>query len=209
VLERNGAILAWCHAREAAPSWLPEDHRPGGSERWSEWVVNSYTVRTHVQELGENILDLPHFWNVHELDAASERRFEARFEAHQMIVEQTLKATAGDLPGFDVLARTTNSGPGLSHTVVRFGEIETITWITQTPLEENLLELQLHFCMSRLPDAKAMAAIEARNREFVNRQFTQDIPIWEHKIYREKPPLSAVDGPVPQYRKWFSQFYTD
>ncbi len=49
---------------------------------------------------------------------------------------------------------------------------------------------------------------EKLNCEFINRQFTQDIPIWEHKVYREQPPLTASDGPVAQYRRWFRQFYS-
>ena len=35
------------------------------------------------------------------------------------------------------------------------------------------------------------------------------MPIWEHKIYRERPILTKVDGPVAQYRRWFRQFYSD
>jgi hypothetical protein len=54
----------------------------------------------------------------------------------------------------------------------------------------------------------ATAAIAELNDKVTNEQFTQDVPIWEHKIYREKPPLTAVDGPVAQYRRWFRQFYS-
>jgi hypothetical protein len=41
----------------------------------------------------------------------------------------------------------------------------------------------------------------------VNRQVRQDIPIWEHKIYRAKPQLCNGDGPINQFRKWAAQFY--
>ena len=40
-------------------------------------------------------------------------------------------------------------------------------------------------------------------------QVEQDIPIWNHKIYREQPILCDGDGPITQYRKWFSQFYAN
>jgi 3-ketosteroid 9alpha-monooxygenase subunit A len=207
VCERNESIHVWVHAHQQAPDWEPGELRPGGAECWTDWTTRRYEVRTHVQELGENILDLPHFWNVHEMDVGGDRHFEARFEAHQMIVEQSLAVTSG-APGVEVRARTVNSGPGLSVTHVAFGPVETLTFISQTPVDECLLELRLHFCMRRLDDAAAMAAIEKQNCEFINRQFSQDIPIWEHKVYREKPPLTAIDGPVPQYRRWFRQFYS-
>ena len=41
----------------------------------------------------------------------------------------------------------------------------------------------------------------------VNRQFTDDIPIWENKIYVDKPNLCDGDGPIARFRKWAQQFY--
>ena len=35
----------------------------------------------------------------------------------------------------------------------------------------------------------------------------QDLEILSDKVFREKPILSAADGPIAKYRKWFSQFY--
>jgi hypothetical protein len=35
------------------------------------------------------------------------------------------------------------------------------------------------------------------------------VPIWENQVYRDRPPLTSVDGPVSQYRRWFRQFYSD
>jgi len=131
-----------------------------------------------------------------------------RFDGPRMIVEQTLKVTAPPGAGVEVLARTVNSGPGISATVVSFGAVETLTFITHTPVEEERVELQLSFCMRRLADASAAAAVEKLNRDFINTQFRQDIPIWENKIYRERPLLTALDGPIPEYRRWYRQFYS-
>ena len=36
----------------------------------------------------------------------------------------------------------------------------------------------------------------------------QDIPIWEHKKFREHPVLVKGDGEIAEYRRWVSQFYT-
>ena len=35
----------------------------------------------------------------------------------------------------------------------------------------------------------------------------QGVPIWENKLYRERPGLCDGDGPIMQYRRWASQFY--
>lgn len=208
IRERMGMMFAWFHAKGEGPNWEVADERPGGSEAWSDWTIYPHQVRTHVQDMGENIIDLPHFTNVHDMDELDDKRFGARFEGPRMIVEQTLKMSAGPSAGVEVLARTVNSGPGISVTTYGLGAIETLTLVTQTPVEEELVSLELAFCMKRLDDAALMAAVEKLNRDVVNQQFTQDIPIWEHRIYRERPMLTAVDGPVLEYRRWYKQFYS-
>jgi 3-ketosteroid 9alpha-monooxygenase subunit A len=208
VEERSGMVFAWIHARGAEPGFEVPEHREGGDARWTPWTRSLYEVRSHVQDMGENILDRAHFWSVHDMDAPAGGHFEARFEGPRMIVEQALAVAGSGPPGLEVRALTTNTGPGISATTVRFGDVETLSFLTHTPVDEERVELFFGFCMRHMPDAAAAAAIEKTNREFVNRQLTQDIPIWESKIYRERPLLTAVDGPVPAYRRWYRQFYS-
>ena len=85
-----------------------------------------------------------------------------------------------------------------------------LTYITQTPVDEELTEVSLLFSMKRLPDADAATeSISELNDQITNLQFTQDVPIWENKIYRERPMVTKADGPVAQYRRWFRQFYSE
>jgi 3-Ketosteroid 9alpha-hydroxylase C-terminal domain len=83
-----------------------------------------------------------------------------------------------------------------------------LTYITQTPVDDEITEITLHFSMVALEDEAATESIAKLNDEVTNAQFTQDVPIWENKIYRERPPLTAVDGPITHYRRWFRQFYS-
>ena len=64
-----------------------------------------------------------------------------------------------------------------------------------------------HLDVYKRQDA-ATESISAMNDEITNLQFTQDVPIWENKVYRERPMTTKIDGPVPQYRRWFRQFYS-
>lgn len=41
----------------------------------------------------------------------------------------------------------------------------------------------------------------------VGRDFHADIPIWEHKVYRERAVLARGDGPINAVRRWARQFY--
>ena len=43
----------------------------------------------------------------------------------------------------------------------------------------------------------------------VERQFDQDIPIWESKAYVAVPALAPNEKPVTEFRKWAAQFYVE
>ncbi len=38
-------------------------------------------------------------------------------------------------------------------------------------------------------------------------QWKADVEIWENKVYRQKPVLVSLDGPVHRMRRWYKQFY--
>jgi len=125
-----------------------------------------------------------------------------------MIVEQSLKMTAVNLTGYEVQTTTTTCGPGIVAVEVSQDTIEMLTYITQTPIDEELTEVSLIFSMKALADEKATESISELNDRITNEQFEQDVPILENKIYRERPIITKVDGPVAQYRRWFRQFYS-
>ena len=41
----------------------------------------------------------------------------------------------------------------------------------------------------------------------ISRQFDEDLPIWENKIFLERPVLCDGDGPIGAMRRWGRQFY--
>jgi 3-ketosteroid 9alpha-monooxygenase subunit A len=207
VCERNGRIFVWHHAEGLPPDYEVTGYRPDESE-WTPWRSNSYRVRVHVQDLTENIIDRSHFSAVHDMEAPDSDHFDVRFEGTSMIVEQSLKVTAVDVAGYEIQTTSTSCGPGIVAVEVSQDPIEMLTYITQTPIDEELTEINLCFSMKALPDEKATESISELNDRITNEQFTQDVPIWENKIYRDRPMLTKNDGPVAQYRRWFRQFYS-
>ena len=208
VCERNGRIFVWHHAGGAPPNYEVISYRPNEAN-WTPWRCNTYRVRVHVQDLTENIIDRSHFSAVHDMARPERDHFEVRFEGPSMIVEQSLKVTAVDVSGYEVQTTTTTCGPGIVAVEVSQDAIEMLTYITQTPIDEEFTEVNLIFSMKALPDEKATESISEMNDRITNEQFTQDVPIWENKIYRERPMITRIDGPVTQYRRWFRQFYSD
>ena len=206
VRECNGFVHAWVHEAGAAPSYDVLHYREDESA-WTPWRVNAYRVRVHVQDMTENILDRSHFWSVHDMQPPESGRFEVSFDGPRMVVDQDIEVTAVSERGVAIRSRSTNCGPGLVAVEVKQGSLDLLTYITQTPIDEELTDVRLHFSMRRLVDDAATRAISEANDRITNDQFRQDIAIWEHKTWLAKPRLSAVDGPVTRYREWFAQFY--
>lgn len=207
VCERNGRVFVWHHVEGAPPNFDVIVYRRD-EDRWTPWRATSYQVRVHVQDLTENIIDRSHFATVHDMAPPEVEQFDVRFAGASMIVEQRLRVTAVAEAGFEVATTTTTCGPGIVAVEVSQDPIEMLTYITQTPIDDELTEITLCFSMKRLEDEAATASISELNDRITNLQFTQDVPIWEHKAYRERPMLTAVDGPVAKYRRWFRQFYS-
>ena len=41
------------------------------------------------------------------------------------------------------------------------------------------------------------------------KQIEQDIPIWENKIYRDRPQLARGEGAITEFRAWARQSYKE
>ncbi|MGD0880341.1 MAG: Rieske 2Fe-2S domain-containing protein [Acidimicrobiales bacterium] len=206
VCERNGRIFMWHHAEDHPPTFDVIAYR-GDEDEWTPWRCTTYQVRVHVQDLTENIIDRAHFATVHDMKPPAEHRFEVTFPGTSMIVDQRLNVTAVSEVGFEVNTTTTTCGPGIVAVEVCQDPIEMLTYITQTPIDDEMTEVTLCFSMKRLEDDAATESISELNDRITNEQFTQDVPIWENKIYRDRPIVTRTDGPVAQYRRWFRQFY--
>jgi len=208
VCERNGRIFVWHHADDAPPSFDVIGYRQDESA-WTPWRSSSYRVRVHVQDLTENIIDRSHFSTVHDMKPPELEHFEVRFSGASMVVDQRLSVTAVSEVGFEVSTTTTTCGPGIVAVEVSQDPIEMLTYITQTPIDDELTEVVLCFSMKRLEDEATTESISELNDQVTNLQFSQDVPIWENKVYRERPIITKIDGPVTQYRRWFRQFYSN
>ena len=207
-LERNGFVHVWVHARGEPPSYEVKDFWPDPTD-WTPWHANVYRVRAHPQDMTENILDRAHFRHVHDMQPPEHEHFEVEFEGPYLVVEQRLRITAASQDGIEILSRTTNCGPGVSVAEVHQGPLHMITYITETPIDDEYTDVRLHFSMKKLADAEATKRVADLNDRITNEQFLQDVPIWENRAYLEKPRLTDADGPIAQYRRWYRQFYSD
>lgn len=204
VEERHGVVMAWHHPAGAPPSFalpqVPETVDP-------EWVgpfSQGHRIRTCLQEMAENSADSAHFMTVHKHPGEAQYD-EFRLEAHTLVMRSTQEfpSSQGPVPG-----TLSTDSCGFGFAVVRYRTLAEMCMVTTNcPIEADVSEQHNHiWYRNPARDPKVDRIGQAFVKE-VNRQLTDDIPIWENKVYLEHPQLCDGDGPIARFRRWATQFY--
>ena len=202
-LERNRLVFAWHDAAGRAPAYeidhIPEIESGGYREvRRHEW-----RVRSHPQEMMENAVDVTHFeamhrWKAHSIDWVPDGpRYQMRISVDNSGAgyQSATAANADDVVSYNV-------GPGFSYT--RFtGRLRAISLNVMTPTEAGVVYNPQSFWVA--PDIDEELA--AGWAEGFLRDYADDIPVWEHKVFRERPLLSECDGEIGNLRRWYRAFF--
>ncbi len=187
-LERNGMIWAWHHLEEGAPFYdvpiVPEFDDPD----WLPMVVREFPIATCCQEMAENNYDAVHFQFVHGTDS---------IPAQEDVIDGHYKRSTSHDGAF------VREGFGLGLGVLRMQGMTTFLSST-TPIDEENVLVRWIFTAPR--DAGEDAAVNAA--ELFCSGVSQDIPIWENKIYQDPPVLRPMEKAITEYRRWCRQFYS-
>ncbi|MDR3534321.1 MAG: hypothetical protein P4L90_27635 [Rhodopila sp.] len=222
VQEVNGAIMVWFDEACRPPLWdvpvLPESLSPA----WTRFrPTRPRQVRTHVQELAENGIDLAHFTAIHGGQISRIESEELKIEGHTLthrmrnrfagrISRNTrLFGLAEDrqtrLPG---LLEFTYYGLGTmvcrAEVAGRF-PVSFITVLYFLPVDDAFVQVAGELAIRRYGILTfPLLALAVREAE---RAIAADTAILENKSYLNRPQLGDTDGPIMPYRKWAQQFY--
>jgi 3-ketosteroid 9alpha-monooxygenase subunit A len=203
VEETDGVIYVWNHPRKTAPKWqlagLPEC--PGGGD-WVEAERHEWLIDIHVQEITENGQDYKHFNAVHGIQGPPEGDFQLDGWVRRNKVVAEMVTPRGPMTG---IIDVTATGPGQS--ITEFIDVCHVVMAQEvTPIDAEHTHLRWQLLHPPgISDGK-MRVTKARMRDLV-KQVEQDIPIWNHKIYRAEPMLVKGDGPMLAYRRQYARFY--
>jgi nitrite reductase/ring-hydroxylating ferredoxin subunit len=197
--EIHGLVLLYHGDPNVPPAWevpsVPECLDPD----WAKYDKHTWTFRSHVQEVAENIVDPAHFRFVHRVPTLPRTSLEAVGPSLRSVSVLRMMTPRGEVD-----ACIEADGSGLGFWRVRFvGVIETLLLSTVTPLDGERVQFRISF----LVKAKDFTGVARHFIDYVCAQAEEDIPIWEHKMYRAQPRLCAGDGPIMAFRKWARQFY--
>jgi nitrite reductase/ring-hydroxylating ferredoxin subunit len=186
-IERGGAIWAWHHLDEGEPFFELPTVPEMDDAAWTRPLLREFWISTSCQEMAENNHDFAHFLYVHGTETIPEG---------EEVIDGTYKSVKN--PG---LERETF---GLGLGVVRVpGMLAFVSSVT--PVDEDNVHVRWLFSVP----------VEAgdKSAQFFAEQFTsgvtQDIPIWENKIYRPLPILTKGESGIVAHRNWSKQFYSE
>jgi nitrite reductase/ring-hydroxylating ferredoxin subunit len=202
-LERNGLLMVWYHPHQLEPQWPVPQLTEHGAPGWTAYRRERMRVATCNQEIIENVADRAHFHFVHRTVDVPRTEFDMdgpRLRAKQLT---RLRTPRGDVDG-----GIESIYHGLGFGTVRFtGICEALMLLSLTPVDADVLDVRFSFTLDSASGASAERGVGKAIIADILQQFVEDIPIWEHKRYREQPLLCDGDGPIPRYRTWAAQFY--
>lgn len=202
LVETNQAIYVWYHPKDEEPMWEVPEFEEANSDDWGELQRTEWIVETHPQEMAENGADPAHFLYVHRTATMPEWTMKYEDYRSEGLNEAKMTTPRGDVDGS---IHNRAFGPGVAAT--RFSGIcETFLMGQSTPIDEQTV--MMRFAFTQRKDDSDSGVGKALIKD-VLRQFEEDRPVWENKIYRPMPVLCDGDGPIAKFRKWYSQFYVD
>lgn len=216
IVEKNGMVMGWHHP-EGKPPYFDVQDIPAlsGSDEWGEVHYYEYDLPTCVQEIAENDVDGPHFTYLHGMPAFHETDSEVNgpLKKSVSVMQTNPDFLQGEASSDSQYALYRESyGPG-SVTVLSKGVQgvdpgivgQFLLWNVSTPINDDRTLLRWSMCLTKNLENDDMGKTLI---EGYPEGVKDDIPIWEEKVYREKPVLCDGDGPIAKNRKWFEQFYS-
>ncbi len=206
VREVNGLVMVWHDIDGDAPSFeIPEI--PEWRDRdtsWTPYLRRTWRLRTHNQEMCENVVDTAHFKYVHGMKIVPEpHRVEAAYPHLRMTTRTVMQTKLGEVEGvLDVDVH------GFGFSCSRFtGLVETTVVASVTPVDEELVDVRFSFTVKKTHGDDVARGVGKAFTAEIARQLEEDRPVWENKAYLENAMLCDGDGPIAVYRRWCREFY--
>jgi hypothetical protein len=154
--------------------------------------------------MAENTVDEAHFRYVHGTHAVAETEsVEADGAVFRVVSRNRVGTPRGEQAG-----RIEIEAHGLGFGTTRFSGIADLLLVTTgTPIDDERVHMRLQLSVRQLADSDATRGVGRAFLAEIERQFAQDIPIWESKAYLPRPVLCDGDGPIATLRRWARKFY--
>jgi hypothetical protein len=197
-------IFVYYHENGEAPSFEIPDIPEQRSAKWLPVGRIEWTFRSHIQEVVENSVDLPHFQFIHKFaEQARMLHFELRGHTFTVTV-----AAPKIILGVAFPADLTITYHGMGLAIGRNEHpFRLLSLVTCLPIDGELLRQRITMFVHAPRVPLARPVLGAILRWHVRRDVEDEVTVLEHKRYLERPVLVAGDGPIMKVRRWCQQFH--
>lgn len=216
VREVNGFVMIYYHRKREAPTW--EIPALNNDEEWGAIRYKTSILNDHPHSVTENSVDTGHFEILHKFKnfkALDDAKIDGPYLTTRYGFSKAFFKPFGYLlkKGIEVDIRTHVYGMGYS-----FVDLNVLTlkyrfrfWVLPTPIDEERIVLTIALSKKK---SKGILGLFDPITTYLTlnnsvKEAHADFPIWENKVYLEKPALAEGDGPLRLYNKWAEQFYVD
>jgi 3-ketosteroid 9alpha-monooxygenase subunit A len=204
VAEHSSMILAYFGPEGSSPSYEVPPIEQLGDPAWTPLERSEVTIATQPREVIENVADRAHFSPVHN----------QTIDQFEMIIDgpratQRTVGRGGTLDGKPIPVETvaTYHGPAVQFTHLVWA-YEMFLINAHVPIDEENLMLRFGVIL-RTGEVKMHRNVILAHVAAARDGYFQDVAIWEHKRWRDKPLLVDGDGPIGEIRKWYQSFFAD
>ena len=153
----------------------------------------------------ENTVDIAHFATVHGVSGFGDLDLETDGHWLKAVAEVTFQTPRGPVSG-----AVDSELYGMGIDVVRHrGLGRSCTLLTVTPIDGEFVDARYTFFVLTDAETGEMSRMGLGFARDFCKQIEQDIPIWESKIYRDRPQLARGEGAITEFRSWARQSYEE
>ncbi|MDN3480897.1 Rieske 2Fe-2S domain-containing protein [Arthrobacter sp. APC 3897] len=221
-LVQDGLLFVWNDPEGNPPPEGVVIPRIEGAEDdgWTDWVWTELVVKTSTREIMDNIVDMAHFFYIHNNFPTY---FKNVFEGHTAtqyfdgIAREDVTPANPD-PKAPKMQKTSSvasyHGPSfmiddLAYTYETF-TMKTVLINAHYPIDEDSFVLMSGIIVEKKPELPGDPDMIASNQaKWILNGFNQDVQIWQNKARVDNPLLCEEDGAVYQIRRWYEQFFVD
>lgn len=205
VREHSGMILAYFGPEGSAPGYEVPRLDELGDPAWTPLERAQLEVATQPREIIENIGDSAHFLPVHR----------TRMDDFEVIIDgpRATQRTAGkgrNLKGEKIVVESvaTYHGPAVQFTRLAWA-YPLVLINAHVPIDERRLVLRFGVSLRCGAGVEMPREVIEAHVAAARNGYFEDVAIWEHKKWRDRPLLVDGDGPIGKVRKWYASFFPE
>lgn len=197
-----GIVFAWWHPHAEAPLFELGPVEEISRKAWIPVNYKEWEVPVHPQEITENSSDIAHFPAIHGFPAPPLPTIVEDGYLRRSEVSSRMKTSRGTV---DATIAVRALGPGISLT--RFcGVTDMLMVQLQTPVDMRRTVLRHIFFQPHDLEADKLGVTRKLISNTGN-ELENDAQVWSWKHHLPQPLLVDGDGPIHDYRRWYSRFY--